>query len=419
MTESPDAEFGLTCARCGASFELSPLVTGCPACAREGILSVPEICHRPRAKPLAPSLRRGPQGLRRYADLLPGGPHAARISLGEGSTPLVRSRIIGPRLGLKHLYFKNEAANPTWSFKDRYVAVTISVARTFGFRRAVVSSTGNLGVSAAAYCAAAGIDCLFLAPPDTAAVILHQARLHGAHLLITTWDGRLPIFEHLALERGWFPIGLFLPRRVSNPFGIEGYKTIAYEILEELGTAPAAVLFPCARGNGLFGTWKGFREAQAYGWSSAVPAMVACQPVGANSLQVSIRTGASQPVELPSVESVCTSTKETIADGRALDAIRSSEGDALSADDAAVLRAVADLGREGLCVETSSALPVACLPELKARRALSADDIVVCVLTSAGVKWPEQMASGEPLPSVLPATREAVDRYLTELGVGS
>ncbi len=180
MTDLPEVEFDLVCPRCGASFALQPLVTGCPACSNAGAISVPEIRHRPQTTPVALTLRRGAPGLRRYADLLPGGPHADRISLGEGGTPLVRSRIIGPRLGLSHLYFKNEAANPTWSFKDRYVAVTINLARAFGYRRAVVSSTGNLGVSAAAYCAAAGIDCLFLAPPDTAGVILHQARLYGA-----------------------------------------------------------------------------------------------------------------------------------------------------------------------------------------------------------------------------------------------
>jgi threonine synthase len=179
VTDSPEVEFDLVCPRCGASFALQPLVTGCPACGNAGAISVPEIRHRPQTTPVALTLRRGAPGLRRYADLLPGGPHADRISLGEGGTPLVRSRIIGPRLGLGHLYFKNEAANPTWSFKDRYVAVTINLARAFGYRRAVVSSTGNLGVSAAAYCAAAGIDCLFLAPPDTAGTILHQARLYA------------------------------------------------------------------------------------------------------------------------------------------------------------------------------------------------------------------------------------------------
>lgn len=204
--------------------------------------------------------------------------------------------------------------------------MTVNVARSLGFWRAVVSSTGNLGVSAAAYCAAAGMDCLFLAPPETARPILDQARLHGAHVLMTTWEGRQPIFERLARERGWFPIGLFLPRPVHNPFGIEGHKTFAYEMLEDLGEAPSAVLFPCARGNGLYGAWKGFREAVEFGWATSLPAMVACQPVGANSLEASLACGAAEAVELPPVESVAISTKETVSDTRALEAIRASGG---------------------------------------------------------------------------------------------
>ena len=226
------------------------------------------------------------------------------MSLGEGDTPLVLSRVIGPRLGLSRLYFKNETVNPTWSFKDRYVAVTVNVARMLGYRRAVVSSTGNLGVSAAAYCAAAGLTCLFLAPRHTGGPLLSQARLHGAEVVRTTSEGRQVVFEHLARHRGWFPIGLFLPRPVHNPFGIEGYRTIAYEILEELGTAPAAMLFPCARGNGLYGAWKGFRDAQRWGWAADVPAMVACQPLGANSLEVSLRRGEAEVIELPPAESI-------------------------------------------------------------------------------------------------------------------
>src|SRR5262245_35594628 len=115
----------------------------------------------------------------------PAGPRP-RLARGEGGTPLVRSWVVGPRLGLRNLYFKNETANPTWSFKDRYVAVTVNVAGSRGFDRAVVLSTGNLGVSAAAFCGAAGLECLFLAPRETAQPFLGRAALHGARVLVTT-----------------------------------------------------------------------------------------------------------------------------------------------------------------------------------------------------------------------------------------
>src|SRR5262249_26073523 len=154
-------------------------------------------------------------------------------------------------------------------------------------------------------------------------------------------------FEHLARHRGWFPIGLFLPRPVHNPFGIEGYRTIAYEVVEELGRAPAAMMFPCARGNGLYGTWKGFRDAQRWGWTPDIPAMVACQPAGATALGVSGERGGPEVVGRPPAESIAASTCETVADRHALDAIRASRGTALSATDGELVQAMADLGREG------------------------------------------------------------------------
>jgi threonine synthase len=355
-------------------------------------------------------------GRRRYADLLPCG-GAGAVWLGEGDTPLVPSRVVGPRLGLTRLYFKNETVNPTWSFKDRYVAVTVNVARALGYRRAVVSSTGNLGVSAAAYCAAAGLTCLFLAPPDAAGPLLSQARLHGAEVLRTRSEGRQTVLEHLARHRGWFPVGLFLPRPVHNPFGIEGYRAIAYEVLEALGAAPAAMLFPCARGNGLYGAWKGFRDAQRWGWTSDLPAMVACQPAGANSLEVSLRRGASEVVELPPVESIAASTRETVADRHALEAIRASRGDALSAGDAELVQAMADLGREGFCVEPASALVVACLPRWLAAARPPADAPIVCVLTATGTRWPAELARWDPGEAWVEPSPAAVDRYLASRGL--
>jgi threonine synthase len=307
--------------------------------------------------------------------------------------------------------------NPTWSFKDRYVATTVAVAKQLGFRRAVVSSTGNLGVSAAAYCAAAELECVFLAPPNTSPIVLHQAARYGAHVLVTSWNGRQAVFEHLARHRGWFPIGLFLPRPVHNPFGIEGYRAIAYEIVSALGSAPAAVLFPCARGNGLYGAWKGFLDAQTWGWASATPAMVACQPAGANSLEVSFLSRSEEAVELPPVKSVAISTSETVADTRALEAIRASNGHALSATDAEILEAVEALAGEGLCAEPASALPVACLPRLLAEHRVWKDEAIVCVITAAGIKWPEHMIRDAAKIVELEPTSAAVDQYLVTQGL--
>lgn len=412
---SPRALPYLQCSRCGGWYDLGPLVFGCPSCAKAGLISVLEVVWSGQDAPAPPSERKG-KGLARYADLLPVST-AMWISLGEGDTGLVRSRFIGPRLGFEALYFKNETVNPTWSFKDRYVAVTINLARDFGFRRVVVSSTGNLGVSTAAYCAAAGLDCLFLAAPGTADAILAQAQLHGALVVTTTWDGRQSLFEHLARNKGWFPLGLFLPRPVHNPFGIEGYKTFAYETIEQLGDAPAAMVFPCARGNGLYGAWKGFLEAKQWTWATTLPAMVACQPTGANSLEASLKANSETPLELPPAQSVAFSTMETVADRYALDAIRASAGTALSASDPDILAAQRALAEEGLFVEASSALPVACLPALRASGRIDCRRPVVCVLTAAGIKWMDRLAFDRATAVQLPPDPAAIDRLLAERGL--
>jgi threonine synthase len=348
--------------------------------------------------------------------LLPGGRARDRLTLGEGGTPLVRSRVIGPRLGLSNLYFKNETVNPTWSFKDRYVAVTLEMARRFGFTRVVVSSTGNLGISVAAYAAAAGMACVFLAPRETDPGVLAQARMYGAHVLTAGAAGYRGAAEHLARERGWFPVGLFMPWPMSNPFGVEGYRTFAYEMIEDLGRAPAAVLFPCARGNGLYGAWKGFDEAAQWGWAGERPRMVACQPVAANSLEVSLACGAARPVELPPSRSVAVSTCETVAGDHALAALRASGGTALSANEAEIRTAAEALTGEGLSVEFSSALPVACLPKLLETGAVDADAPVVCVLTAAGIRWPGQWALEGP-PADLGDRPRTIDDYLRGQGL--
>ena len=412
----PASEWWLECDQCGERLPLGAHLSGCPKFCHNSSGSVLETHFQPK-KPPTPFRKRGAaRGLLRYLDLLPGTKGREWIGLGEGGTPLLRSRVIGPRLGLNRLYFKNETVNPTWSFKDRYVAVTINMARSLGFRKFVVSSTGNLGVSVAAYSAAAGAECVFLAPPDTGQSLLNQARLYGARVVVSEDGCRRALLQRIAAHESWWPVSLFLPRAVQNPYGIEGYKSFAYELIEDLETAPAAALFPCARGNGLYGAWKGFRESLDWGWIERTPAMVACQPEGANSLEVSLRGDLDHVVELPRFRSVAVSTSETVASAHALRAIRESGGDALSASDPAIMEAVRWLGEEGLYVETSSALPVACLPRLLESRTIDPDESIVCVLTAAGIKWPHTPISGlEPVVE-LSEDPQAVERFCHEIG---
>lgn len=381
--------WSLSCEGCGRRHAAFAAFRGCPDCARAGRASVMQV--EGALPPLAaPGL----------------------ASLGEGGTPLVRAPRIAARLGVGELFFKLEGANPTGSYKDRYVAATLAAVLPFGVDRVVVSSTGNLGVSVAAYAAAAGIPCLFLAAAGLPRAALVQAQAHGALVAMTDAQRRNVLFEHAALERGWFPVGLRMPRRVSNPFGVEGYRAIATEVVAALGRAPDAMLFPCARGNGLFGAWRGFSAMPG-----PRPRMVACQPADANSIEASLRAGVDMPLELPPSASIAFSTRESQADPMALRAIRESGGAAASVDDEAILAAQAELARSGIFVEHSCALPLACLPGLLARGALRRDETIVCVLTASGVRWADQMPEFPAVPEIAPEPA-ALDAFLAGAGLG-
>jgi threonine synthase len=381
------------CQSCATTLAFGPEVYGCPACRTRGAQGLLEL-HRQSGTSSQPEKDRVGRGLSRYLDLLPVADPHRWISLGEGGTALVRSTAIGPRLGFQNLYFKLEQQNPTLSFKDRFVAVTVNAARSFGYRRVAVSSTGNLGLSVAAYGAALGMDCVFIAPRGTPAGIIDEANLYGARVAVMDKSIRFQALERLIEYRDWFPVGLFMNRPIQNPFGIEGYKTFAYETISELGEAPAAMLFPSARGNGLYGAWKGFEESMQLGWSASLPRMIACQPEGSNSLQVSLERHSPIALEVPPVESIAKSTAETLSSDSALRSIRLSNGTALTATEAEIKDAVVQLGREGISVEAGAALTVACLPRLRAALDLDPQAAVVCVLTATGLRWPEQLRWG-------------------------
>ncbi len=403
----------LRCTACGFQTAIEPLISGCPKCAQAGAIEVLEACCQPAQIPTRPPPGGAALGLTRYGALLPG--DEPLVSLGEGSTPLLPSRQIGPSMGLSRLWFKLESCNPTSSFKDRYCMVSMNLARQFGYERVVLSSTGNLGVSAAAYAAALGLECLLIALPATPATLLDQVRAYGATVVTTDSGHRQAVFEQAASRPGWFPIGLMLPRPIQNPFGVEGYRTLAWEMLDVLGGPPGAVLFPCARGNGLYGTWKGFVEARSWHWSDSVPRMFACQPAGANSIEVTLNSGAVRAVELSPIHSLAASAAETVSDDRAIAAVRASQGGAGSCDEAALRAATKALAREGIYVEASSALPVACLAHFVAAGAIAPDEVVVCVLTAAGDRWPHPGSAGRgPVPHL--SGTDDLERFFETLG---
>ena len=392
MALALESDWRLRCQSCRAEFGFTLMVRGCPECASRGNVGLLEL---ERISPLSSDLfvRRTGHGLNRWLDLLPVFDKDAFLSLGAGGTALIPSRVIGKRLGIPHLYFKLEQQNPTLSFKDRFVALAANAARTFGFRRIVVSSTGNLALSVAAYAAALEMGRMIIVPRGTPTNIIAEANFYGARVVVIDRELRFAALEAAARRDDWFPLGLFLPKPVQNAFGVEGYRSFAYEVVEEFGDAPGTMMFPCARGNGLYGAYKGFVDCLDAGSITRLPRLVATQPVRANSIEVSLSRGAVKAIQLAPFDSVAKSTSETVGSDDALRAIRSSGGTGLSADEEEISQAALALSDEGLNVEPSAALPVACLLKLSQWDGFDRDKPVVCVLTASGLRWSEHAGS--------------------------
>lgn len=408
----------LRCTVCTHLFGLEPFFNGCPQCG--GALEV-VYDYAAIAPQLDEAWWRGQAsgiGVWRYAALLPVYHLEQSISLGETQTPLVRSRNVGPQHGLRQLYLKNETASPTWSQKDRCHAVMISKAREFGFRQVVTSSTGNHGASAAAYSAAAGLDnCVVFCPPATSDLLLHFITHFGGTALVSDWHGRGDLVRHMASAWNWYPATGLGAGLATNPYGVEGYKSLAYEIVAQLGGAPDRVLMGVASGDSFYGVWKGFRELHALGRITHLPRMWSCQPASANVVAESLAEERTEPITLDAPFSVATSTREPTTGAHVLRTIRESGGGATVVDDEAILGAMRLLGREGMCGEPASALPLAAALYDANCGDIAADERVVCVITAAGIKWPEVLKQQTSPPHQVVSHLPALETVLRELGL--
>ena len=294
--------------------------------------------------------------IERYRARLPVGPDTPVVSLGEGSTPLIPSQRIGERLGVK-LHFKYEGMNPTGSFKDRGMAVAVSKALEAGASSVVCASTGNTAASAAAYAARAGLTAIILCPAGAvAAAKLSQSRAVGAEVreLQGSFDEALAECLELA-ESGSYALVNSL-----NPHRIEGQKTAAFEIDEELGRAPDVLALPYGGGGNTVAYAKGFAE------DGVSPRMISAHAIDRRStLASAIRI--AEPAHLAEVDAL-------VADG-AVEPVPVSDDD--------ITRMWLDLAQlEGIFCEPSSAAGLAALAQVE----LQPGTTVVCVLTGHGLK---------------------------------
>ncbi|GLY29151.1 pyridoxal-phosphate dependent enzyme [Kineosporia sp. NBRC 101731] len=330
----------LQCPRCSWRGEIVAAIDPCPRCRADGIAMAPEVT------------RTGPATTPR--DLL--FPVDQAVTLGEGDTPLVALR------NSPGVFLKDERANPTGSFKDRMASAAVSWALSHGYDTVALASTGNAALSVAAYAASAGLRCVVLAKEGGVVPgVLEPLRAMNAELHLTnTYAARWDALAHGVHHQQWFPVSNYQsPPVSSHPVGVRAYRSIAYEIVEQLGrTAPEQVVIPVSRGDALAALWAGFQEMHTLGWIERLPRMLAV--VRLPSLRDALLGGLEQPQTTPAdgpVEAV--SISDPLATAMAVRAVRESRGDVLVVDDDQLRTARAQAYSRGWPLELSSAAVLA------------------------------------------------------------
>lgn len=379
---------GFACVLCGKLHEAS-LVYQCSACGGS-LDAVYDYDRLFRSFRFAEAAGGTEKGIWRYAPLLPVLPSASPVSLGEGNTPLLKSRYISKFLNIENLWFKNETVNPTLSFKDRAQAVGATVARQLGSERIVCASTGNTGVAAAAYTARAGLPCTVFVPAGTPEEKLGAIRAYGAKLAVVAGNYGDAYAEagRAAAETGAFN----LTSTYLNPYSIEGNKTLAYEIFAQLGDVPDWIVIPVGAGPLLDACFKGFRELMTAGASDRLPRMAGAQAEGCAPIARAYEAGEDEvrPWGLPRTiaSGIADPLASYPADGtRTLRTIRESGGAAVAVAEEEILELRPLLSKqEGILAEASAVVAVAGAAKLGRQGRLLPGQRVVTVVTGHGLK---------------------------------
>jgi threonine synthase len=386
----------LVCRDCGRSQVLGVYPKGCPACARDGKHGVLEATYEYDGAARTEMRRafdsRRVHSVWRFDALLPlTAREAHAVTLGEGGTPLVEAGWINAFASLEAVFLKNETANPTWCSKDRGNAVSVSVGRKFQARGMVAVTTGNHGASAAAYCGHAGVPCIVLMAIESDVIHRAMVAAYGGVGIVSAH--REAMLHYLVQECGWFPVTSMGDTDAPNPFGAEAYKTIAYEVFEDLGGMPDAILMPAASGDLLYGVYKGFRELQELGFARTSPRIIGCQADGAAPLARALQDHLNDVPVLSQPKTVAISIGDATGGKAALEAVRASGGDIVTVTDEEILLAQHHLASHGVLVETASASSVAGAAAGHRAGVIRSRDKIVCVVTGSGAKWSTQLLS--------------------------
>ena len=379
---------GLRCRECGRDFPHQP-VNICEFCF--GPLEVVYDYEAIRKVITRQRIQNGPTSIWRYKDLLPVGEDV--VDINAGYTPLIRAKNLGRYLGLDNLYVKNDCVNPTYSFKDRVVAVSSTKAREFGLKALACASTGNLACSVAAHAARAGLKAYVFIPAD-----LEQGKILNAAVYSPTLvalDGSYDEVNRLCNELSDVYDWAFVNINLRSYYA-EGSKTLAYEVAEQLGwKAPANAVVPAASGSLFTKIHKGLHELEKVRIIDKVSTrMFLAQPAGCSPIATAIETGAAaiKPVKAKTIA-------KSLAIGNPADGIyalrvaQESHGAACIAPEEEIAEGMKLLAEtEGIFTETAGGVVIAALRRLVASGAIKKDELTVAYMTGCGLKTLEAIA---------------------------
>ena len=373
----------LNCTRCGAQYERDRRVNVCPACGAALFARY----HPVRLDRDAVAAR--PHTIWRWSEMMPVEDPSNVVSLGEGGTPLLAAERLGASGGFSDLWIKDEAGNPTGSFKARGLSAAVSKAKELGYAKIALPTAGNAGGAAAAYAARAGMECHVFMPADTPPTFRVECERYGAK--VTLVDGLIDDCGRMVAERapreGWHDVST-----LKEPYRVEGKKTMGYELAEEFyWTLPDAILYPTGGGTGLIGMWKAFDEMEEMGWIGPKrPKMFAVQAEGCAPIPKAFAEGKDVSEKFPNASTYASGLRvpKPFADYLILRDVRASGGSAIAVTDDEMRRACDEIGAsEGLFVSPEGGAVWAAAKNLLARGLLAPAERVVLFNTGSGFKY--------------------------------
>ena len=326
----------------------------------------------------------------RYRELMPLFDGEQPITLGEGWTPLIHAKRLGRELGLERLFVKDESLNPTNSFKARGLAAAVTKASLLGAKTLSVPSAGNAANAMAAYAAAAGLEAKVFMPKDVKVPFIRECELYGAD--VTLVDGLITDAGRIAAETGK-PLGWYDVSTLKEPYRIEGKKTMAYELGEQLEWQfPDWIIYPTGGGTGMVGMWKAFEEMEAIGWKQPGrrPKMVSVQAEHCAPIVKAFEQGAERSEMFPNARTVADGLRvpKAIGDFLVLRAVRESGGTAIAVSDRDMVADMRELGaKEGISAAPEGGAALTALKQLLSRGMIAVSETVVVFNTGGALKY--------------------------------